>query len=391
MSRARAHYNVPATTIAALVRTHICLPMLVPRDIRRHIGQLVMVGFDGPTLSGEVGALAKEFDLAGAILFARNVQAPDQVAELAHDIERLATDLPLWVGVDQEGGRVARLRAPFTEWPPMATLGRAGDQRLAARFAEALAREIAAVGITLDFAPVLDVHTNPANPVIGDRALADRADVVARLGRTIVETLQANGLAACGKHFPGHGDTSVDSHHALPVVEHPLERLRQVELVPFRAAVEADVAAIMTAHVLLPALDERNPATMSPRIVRELLRDELRFDGLVVSDDLDMKAVAAERTLADAAVAAIGAGCDMVLLCSPDPAGQAAALEALLHAVEDERLPVRRVEDAIARQRRAKARFLGERPPAIRTFERHRALVGRGEHRAIAEEMARFL
>src|SRR5262249_43708141 len=172
-----------------------------------------------------------------------------------------------------------RLKAPVTEWPPLLTLGRSGDLALAERFARALASELKAVGITLDYAPVLDVHTNPKNPVIGDRALSDKAEEVARLGSTIVRVLQAEGIAACGKHFPGHGDTSVDSHLELPLVEHPIERLRDVEFVPFRAAIEADVAMLMTAHVFLPALDEERPATLSRRIVSEILRGELSYDG----------------------------------------------------------------------------------------------------------------
>jgi len=197
------------------------------RDIRRHIGQLAIIGFDGRSAPPALGSIAREFDLAGVILFARNVESPPQVADLAAEVGRLTLELPLWVSVDQEGGRVARLRSPFTEWPAMATLGRAGDERLAARFAAALAAELRAVGITLDYTPVLDVHTNPANPVIGDRALGARASDVARLGRAIITALQDAGIAACGKHFPGHGDTSVDSHHALPIVEHPPERLRE--------------------------------------------------------------------------------------------------------------------------------------------------------------------
>src|SRR5207248_10663535 len=190
---------------------------------------------------------------------------------------RFTPHWPLWVSVDQEGGRVARLRAPFTEWPRMATLGRSGDVALAERFAAALAAELKAVGITLDYAPVLDVHTNPKNPVIGDRALAEKAQDVARLGAVIVSTLQAEGIAACGKHFPGHGDTATDSHHELPLVEHPPERLREVELVPFRAAVDAGVATIMTAHVFVPALDDVRPATLSRRVVTGILREELGY------------------------------------------------------------------------------------------------------------------
>src|SRR5262245_23424539 len=186
------------------------------REIRRHIGQLASVGFKGSSIPPEVKALAREFDLGGVIFFARNVESPEQVADLSRQSQALASEIPLWVSVDQEGGRVARLKRPFTEWPPMATLGRAGSpvsDTLAERFAAALAAELHAVGISLDYTPVLDVHTNPKNPVIGDRALAERAEDVARLGAIIIRTLQGAGIAACGKHFPGHGDTGTDSHH----------------------------------------------------------------------------------------------------------------------------------------------------------------------------------
>src|SRR5215813_3332489 len=262
-----------------------------PTALRRQIGQLLIAGFDGHQVPTELKSLAREFGLGGVILFARNVAEPEQVAELAFEASRLVPDLPAWVSIDQEGGRVARLKAPFTEWPPMATLGRSGDVRLAERFASALAAELRAVGITLDFAPVLDVHTNPKNPVIGDRALAERAEDVARLGSAIVRTLQAEGVAACGKHFPGHGDTSTDSHLELPLVEHPPERLREVEFAPFQAAIAAGVATIMTAHVLVPALDEQRPASLSRTIVDGLLRRELGYQGVILSDDLEMKEI----------------------------------------------------------------------------------------------------
>src|SRR5499425_1765290 len=261
----------------------------MPVSLRRQIGRLLIAGFNGSQVPVELRSLAREFGLGGVILFSRNIEAPEQVAELCYDAGRLMPDLPLWVSIDQEGGRVARLKAPFTEWPPMATLGRSGDLKLAERFARALAAELKAVGVTLDYAPVLDVHTNPKNPVIGDRALAEKAADVARFGAAIVRTLQSEGIAACGKHFPGHGDTTADSHHELPLVEHPPERLREVEWVPFKAAVEAGVAAIMTAHVFVPALDDARPATLSRRIVTDVLRRELPFDGVIFSDDLEMK------------------------------------------------------------------------------------------------------
>jgi beta-N-acetylhexosaminidase len=363
-----------------------------PTALRRQIGQLLIAGFDGHHIPTELRAIAKEFGLGGVILFARNISDPEQVSELSFDASRLVPDLPVWVSVDQEGGRVARLKAPFTEWPAMATLGRSGDTVLAERFARALAAELKAVGVTLDYAPVLDIHTNPRNPVIGDRALAEAADDVARLGAAIVRTLQREGIAACGKHFPGHGDTATDSHHELPLVEHPPDRIRSVELKPFKAAIEAGVATIMTAHILVPSLDEQRPATLSRRVVADLLRHEMKFEGVILSDDLDMKAIASQYEVPSAAVMAIEAGCDGVLICSGNHQTHAAALEALVYAIETERLSMSRVDDALARQRRAKERFLAV-PAAARplTGRALRAVLGRDDHRAVAEEMARFL
>ncbi|MBI4266088.1 MAG: beta-N-acetylhexosaminidase [Acidobacteria bacterium] len=360
------------------------------------MGQLLIGSFPSTTIPAELRSLAREFQLGGAVLFARNIEAPEQVAELAHDVQGLASELPLWVSVDQEGGRVARLRAPFTEWPPMAVLGRSGDATLASRFAAALAAELKAVGVTLDYAPVLDIHTNPKNPVIGDRALAEDADTVARLGAAIIRGLQDNGVAACGKHFPGHGDTSVDSHLDLPLVEHPPDRIRRVECVPFREAIRAEVAFMMTAHVLVPSFDEERPATLSRRLVQDLLRDELAFEGVIVSDDLEMKAIARTWAPPDAAVLALAAGCDGVLICGGDVEVQAATLEALVHALEDGRIPYARLDAALARHRRAKERFLapavgeaGRNGPARGTTLRH--VLGSDEHRRIADEMARYL
>jgi beta-N-acetylhexosaminidase len=361
------------------------------RDVRRHVGQLAIAGFAGYTIPPDLRLLAREFDLGGVILFRRNVEAPEQVAEVSRETQSLARELPLWVSVDQEGGRVARLKRPFTEWPPMITLGRSGDERLAERFARALAAELKAVGISLDFTPVLDIHTNPKNPVIGDRALAERADEVARLGRSIITALQTEGIAACGKHFPGHGDTSTDSHHELPLIEHPLDRLEAVELVPFRAAIEAGVASIMTAHILIPALDEERPATLSSRIVDGLLKQKLGYGGLVVSDDLEMRAISRRYGVPEATVAAIAAGCDAVLMCGAAQEPQVAAVEAVIHAVENGTLPLKRVEDAIARHRAIKERFLAPAHPRPLSGAALRAMLGREEHQAVAAEMSRFV
>ena len=355
------------------------------RELRRHAGRLAIVGFDGSSVPDDLRRLAAEFDLGGVIYFARNIVEPRQVAELSREVADLAREWPLWVSVDQEGGRVARLRSPFTEWPPAATLGRSADERLAERFAAALAAELRAVGINLDYAPVLDVHTNPANPVIGDRALADRAELVATLAAVIIRTFQANGVAACGKHFPGHGDTSVDSHEALPLVEHERRRLDEVEFVPFRRAVSERVATIMTAHVQVPALDATRIASFSPVVIGGLLKGALGFNGVVISDDLGMKAVSATLPLAEAAVGAIGAGCDAVLLCNSGPREQVEAIEALIRAAESGLLPATRIDDAFGRQRRVKERFADSfRQPPANALD----LVGCAAHQDVAREMA---
>jgi len=369
-----------------------------PQPLRRRVGQLLIGSFKGSDVPAEMKSLAREFDLGGITLFDRlgNVESPEQVAGLSFDIRALGVEMPGWVGIDQEGGRVARLRAPFTEWPPMAVLGRSGNDALAKKFAAALAAELTAVGVSLDYAPVLDIHTNPKNPVIGDRALGEKPAVVAKLGRAIIEELQRAGVAACGKHFPGHGDTAADSHFELPLVEHPPDRLRAVEFVPFKAAIDAGVAFIMTAHILVPTIDEERPATLSPKIVQRLLREELGFTGVIVSDDLEMKAIANTYAPPQAAVMAIAAGCDALLMCGhgkvADIELQAQALEAIVHAVEDETLSVKQVEAALERNRAAKERYSpkwrGWRPPAAADLRR---MIGSEQHRLLSEQMSEFV
>jgi beta-N-acetylhexosaminidase len=358
------------------------------RELRRHAGRFAVVGFTGPSVPDDLRRMAAEFDLGGVIYFPRNFVEPRQVAELSREVRALARDWPLWITIDQEGGRIARFRAPFTEWPPARTLGRSQDDGLVRRFGAALAAELAAVGINLDYAPVLDVHTNPANPVIGDRALADEAELVGRLGAVLIGALQGAGIAACGKHFPGHGDTSHDSHETVPVIEHDRRRLEALEFVPFRHAIAAGVATIMSAHVLVPDIDPDRVATLSPRIVQKLLKDTLKFPGVVFSDDMGMKGVSERGSLAEITVDAIDAGCDAVLLCNSTVDAQVSAIEGIITAAEQGRLRPKRIDDAMARQRRVKERFLGAgrkvSPPPTQ-------VIGCDAHQAIAREMAAWL
>lgn len=286
-----------------------------PMNARWQPGQLLFVGFEGTQVPQPVLDLVAGGRVGGVILFTRNVRDPHQLRELIYTLRSHAPDdAQLTVAIDQEGGRVQRLREPWTEWPPMRRLGELNELDWTAELARALARELVDLGIDLDFAPVVDVDSNPANPVIGDRSFAREPARVAAHASAFITAMQASKVACCAKHFPGHGDTEQDSHLALPKLAHPLERLRQVELPPFAAAIAAGVASIMSAHVVFEAIDRKRPATFSPAVMA-LLREELGYQGLVFSDDLEMKAVADHWQPRDMVPAALAAGIDALLVC----------------------------------------------------------------------------
>ncbi len=317
---------------------------------------LFIVGFPGVAPDDEVKRLIDD-GVGGVILFKRNVESAGQVAELVRTLKAHA-GRPLIASVDQEGGRVARLRgAPFTALPPMRQLGLTGDAALVERAGRLLALEVRALGFDLDFAPVVDVDTNPANPVIGDRSFHRAAQEVARLGVALAQGLEAGGVASCAKHFPGHGDTSQDSHHDLPSLPHTLERLREVELLPFAAYARAQLASVMTAHVIFEAVDPERPATMSARVMDGVLRRELGFGGVVVSDDLEMKAIAAHFPVQRAVVEGFKAGVDAFLVCHRADV-QREAIGALVQAVEQGEVSRERLAEARARVAALSRRFV---------------------------------
>ncbi len=332
--------------------------------------------------------LIRALGVGHVILFARNVAGPEQVAELVRELQSVAReaghDAPLLVAVDQEGGRVARLREPWTVWPPLRALGRGGSEEIARRMGEGLAAELSACGIRCDFAPVVDVDTNPNNPVIGDRSFGDDPEVVGRLAAAMIRGLQESGVAACAKHFPGHGDTDVDSHFDLPAVDHSRSRLEAVELRPFRKAIEAGVATIMTAHVLVREMDDRLPATLSPRLLSGLLRQELKYEGVVVSDDLEMQAVSKHWKPAEAAVLAAKAGCDILPVCKT-PQAQVEAIEGVIRAAESEAISWNERDAAHGRIRRLKERFL--LPYRDPDPKEARLAAGAAPRRALAQQI----
>jgi beta-N-acetylhexosaminidase len=285
-------------------------------ELETTAGRVIVCGFDGFMLPDRVASWLEQDIVAGLILFKRNVESLEQVASLLDACSGASTaSLPPLLSVDQEGGRVARLREGVLQLPPMRALASIADTTLTRDAGEALGRQLRALGFNLDFAPVLDVDTNLDNPVIGDRSFGDDPAVVIRHALAFADGLHRGGVLSCGKHFPGHGDTDLDSHLALPRLRHERSRLDEIELAPFRAAV-GTIPSLMTAHVVFESLDETVPATMSPRVIGDLLRTEIGYDGAVFSDDLEMKAVSERYAIDEAGVLAIQAGCDLLLVCS---------------------------------------------------------------------------
>ena len=338
-------------------------------SLSRICGGLIIGGFAGPELSASFSNALTHGERGGAILFKRNLSSDFfEVAELTRQIVA-ACDTPPIVAIDQEGGRVARLKSPFVTVPPLRRLASASDDALVDLAARAQAAELKALGFSTGFSPVLDVNTRAENPIIGDRAFGSDPEVVARLGLWYVAELQRGGVFACAKHYPGHGDTSVDSHLDLPVVDRAIAEFERVDLGPFAAAAKAGVAAMMSAHVVYSAIDPENPATLSHALCTFYLREKLGFSGVLFSDDLEMKAIAARMSIEDSATGGIAAGCDALLICS-DERLQDRAFEALIKRAESDSAFRARCEEAAARMTRLRLAYAPTplAPSALRAF-----------------------
>lgn len=328
------------------------------------VAQLFMVSLWGEALTDEGREFLTTYNPGGVILFGYNVSSPAQITRLTNSIQQAsgehANGIPAWIAIDQEGGVVSRLPEGFTTFPVSMAVAATGDPAYARAMGAAMAEEMRAVGITMDLAPVADVETNPNNPVIARRAFSADPRISATMVAATIEGLQGGGVMATAKHFPGHGDTGNDSHVELPIVPLDRERLESVELVPFRDAITADVGAIMVAHIWYPALDPTPdmPASLSYPVITGLLREELGFNGLIMTDALDMNAIDQQYSLARAAVLAVQAGADLI---TPGPhAGlhaQRAAIEAVISAVEDGTIPLSQIEDSVRRILRLKAHY----------------------------------
>lgn len=357
--------------------------------LREQIGQMVMCGFSGKTPTEEILQLIREYRLGNVIYFRDNIGTPEEVRQLSAALQEAARTAgvgPLWISVDQEGGMVARIDRQVALMPGNMALGAVGSPELVYETARISGLELRSLGINLNFAPCVDVNNNKANPVIGVRSYGEDAEMVGLMGARAVHGYQDAGISACPKHFPGHGDTTADSHLELPAVPHDLERLRQVELPPFRSAIAAGADVVMTAHVQFPAYDASGlPATLSAAVLKGLLREELGFGGVIATDCLEMKAISGTVGVGRGAVMAVKAGADLVLV-SHTPELQLEALEAIYQAVVSGDLPQEKIAASARRIREAKARREESWQQLIR--ERGKPEVGNAEHMKVAAEAA---
>lgn len=365
-------------------------------ELRQQIGQLFLVGFDGLTVPEDFKKAIQEFNLGGTIYFKRNAESPVQLAMLSNQLQwecRSKESPQLLISIDHEGGKVNRLSAPFTQFPGMDLVGEMGSPKLAFHVGLAMGEELNAIGVNVNFAPVADVLTNPANPIMAGRSFSSDPEVCAKMGSGICRGLQKSKVAAVAKHFPGHGDTSEDSHLTLPTVDRTKEDCEKIEFIPFRRLIRSRVEAVMTAHLINKSLDPDRPATLSPLIINDLLRAQLRFQKLVFSDDMEMKAIADNYGIEESAVLAIQAGCDM-LIYRGDQGFPVAAYEALVKAVEEKRISKERIEVSVQRILNLKKVYANQiKPLEMSQLEKR---IGTPEHLALAEaiskkEMPKFL
>lgn len=347
------------------------------------LGQLMVCGVLGCEVDDDLRALVRERRIGNFILFSRSVRDAKQLRALCHDLRALAleyTGVPPLLSIDQEGGMVRRLPDDAANLPGAMALGAAGDPALTREAGRVTGAELLAEGLVVDYAPCADVNSNPRNPVIAVRSFGDDPRAVARHAAAFAAGLREGGVAACLKHFPGHGDTAVDSHLGLPRVDKTLAELEACELIPFRAGVEAGAELVMTSHILFPHIDPDGlPATMSRAILTVVLRERLGFDGVITTDCLEMDAIRARYGVAEGALGALRAGADLVTVSHTYSLAREASLR-LERAAADGELPAARIEEALGRVLALKRRHMAPQPPL--------STVGCPEHRALARRIS---
>lgn len=322
-------------------------------------GQLLIVGFKGTFLNDRTKSYINDLKVGGLILFDRNIESKGQIIGLVEEIKgsNAEEDIPLFLCIDEEGGSISRLPKEYRRLPDPFQIGEINDVDLAFQFGQLLGNRVKSLGLNLNFAPVLDIHSNPDNPVIGKRAYGTNPERVSDIGLEVAKGIRNSSIIPAVKHFPGHGDTSTDSHLELPIIDKSLEELRNFELIPFEDAIENNIEMIMMAHILLPSLDKDYPATLSKKIVHDLLRDEMGYEGVIVSDDMTMGAIVNNFTLEDACIDFLKAGGDILLVCHGED-NPRIVFDKIIDAVEIGELSMEEIDEKVYRILELKDRYL---------------------------------
>lgn len=322
-------------------------------------GQLLIVGFKGTFLNDRTKSYINDLKVGGLILFDRNIESKGQIIGLVEEIKgsNAEEDIPLFLCIDEEGGSISRLPKEYRRLPDPFQIGETNDVDIAFQFGQLLRNRVKGLGLNLNFAPVLDIHSNPDNPVIGKRAYGTNPERVSDIGLEVAKGIRNSSIIPAVKHFPGHGDTSTDSHLELPIIDKSLEELRNFELIPFEDAIENNIEMIMMAHILLPSLDKDYPATLSKKIVHDLLRDEMGYEGVIVSDDMTMGAIVNNFTLEDACIDFLKAGGDILLVCHGED-NPRIVFDKIIDAVEIGELSMEEIDEKVYRILELKDRYL---------------------------------
>jgi beta-N-acetylhexosaminidase len=357
--------SAPADTpTPAVTETNEITGIIYGMTLEQKVGQMILAGIDGTTINQASKKMIAEQYVGGIIMYKNNFSDLSGSVQLVNALKKanMNNPVPLFISVDQEGGKVSRLPKDFVAIPDNATVGRSDDAGLAKEMGSLLAEELRIMGFNVDFAPVLDVNSNPNNPVIGNRSFGNNAQLVTKMGITEMNGIRDGGIVAVVKHFPGHGDTSVDSHLALPVVRKTTKQLEAMEWIPFRAAIDAKADAVMVAHILFPLIDDKAPASFSKVIIGEQLRGTLGYDGVVITDDMTMGAIAKNYGIEDAALLSVKAGSD-ILLVAHGYDTEKKVYDKLLNSVKSGQIKESRIDESVRRILTLKLKYkLSDKP-----------------------------
>ncbi|WBL45929.1 beta-N-acetylhexosaminidase [Clostridium estertheticum] len=327
-------------------------------NLDEKIGQLVIVGLDGYSINNNITNLIKQHKVSGVILFSKNVENSNQLVSLINSIKsnNSLNKAPLFVSVDEEGGRVSRMPYELKKLPSNQIIGNLNDSDLSYNIGKIIGDELKIYGFNMDFAPVLDINSNPNNPIIGDRSFGNNSNIVSKLGIKTMKGMSNNNIIPVIKHFPGHGDTSVDSHVGLPVVNKDINLLNNFELLPFKNAIKNNADAIMVAHILLSKIDNENPASMSKVVITDILRKKLKFNGVVITDDMTMAAIIKYNDIGDAAIKSFNSGSDIILVCH-EYDNELKVINSLKTAVQNKTISEKRLNESVYRILKLKEKY----------------------------------